>query len=142
MPVKKLSVSLSPAATDFIAARAGQPPNTSGAISQTIERYAVILTRQRAELRKALSADEQALILDAVNGSLFYSYSIDMLWAEIADACELDHLDQKWNVDGAALVAKVRGAGIAGQAAIIDGAERWWNRVAAGEQPPYSDLLL
>lgn len=144
MPVKKLSVSLSPEAGAFVDARANiMPGNTvSGTISETIERYAAILARERAALRGQLSANECALLIDVTNGSLFYSYSLALLWAEVEDGCSLDHLDAKWEIDGAALVAKVRSAGIAGQAAIVDACERWWERVSNGEQPPYSDLLL
>lgn len=143
MPVKKLSVSLSPAASAFIDARSSRADgNTSGTISESLERYAAILARERAELRSQLTPGEQALIIDVTNGSLFYSYSLSMLWAEIEDGCSLDRLDQKWEIDAAALVAKVKAAGIAGQAALVDACERWWNRVGAGEQPPYTDLLL
>ena len=143
MPVKKISVSLSPEATAFLDARSDILPgaSVSGTISETIERYNAILARERAVLRELMSANEMALIIDVTNGSLFYSYSMPLLWAEIADGCSLDHLDQKWEIDGAALIDKVRSSGIAGQAALIDAAERWWNRVAAGEQPPYTDLL-
>lgn len=142
MPVKKISVSLSPAASAFVDARYSRlDGNTSGTISESLERYAAILERERAELRSQLSPGEMALIIDVTNGSLFYSYSLSLLWAEIADGCSLDQLDQKWEVDAAALIAKVKASGVAGQAALVDASERWWNRVAAGEQPPYTDLL-
>lgn len=140
MPVKKLSISLSPEAGAIVAAR--DDGNTSGAISEIIERYNAILARERAELRNQLSPNEMALIIDVTNGSLFYSYALGLLWAEVSDGIALERLDQKWEIDGADLVEKVKAAGIAGQAALIDACERWWNRVGAGEQPPFTDLLL
>ena len=142
MAVKKLSVSLSPEASAFVSQRVGIPPNVSGAISEAIERYAALLTRARGDLRLALTENELALILDACNGSLFSASWMGMLWAEIADACELDHLDQKWQVDGRELINKIKAAGLVGQACLVDAAARWWDRVAAGEEPPYSDMLL
>lgn len=140
MPVEKLSVSIAPDITGQINARA--EGNVSGAINKSLMRYFALLQRSLAELRSQLSDQECALILDATNGSAFVdTITLNMLWADIEDACNLDGLDRKWSVDGPALVAKIKNAGMTGQTALIDASERWWNRVSAGENPGYGELL-
>lgn len=140
MPVEKLSVSLSPDIMGQINTRA--EGNVSGAINKSLARYFALLQRSLAELRSQLSEPECSLILDATNGSAFSdTISLNMLWADIEDAVNLDGLDQKWGVDGRALVAKIKLAGMAGQTALIDASERWWNRVSAEENPGYAELL-
>lgn len=140
MPVQKQSVSIMPQIYDNLGLRS--EGNLSGTINRSLDRYFAILARSVAELRNQLSTDECALILDATNGSMFSdTISIGMLWHEIEDACRLDGLDAKWNVDGSALVEKIRNSGAVGQLALIDASERWWLRVGNGEQPEYSELL-
>ncbi len=141
MPVTKMSVSLSPHLLAQVEERV-EYTNVSGALARILERYFALLSRSRSELRNQLSKEECALVLDATNGSAFVdTVSLGMLWAEIEDAVSLDHLDRKWQVDGPGLVAKIRGSGILGQVALIDASERWWRRVAAGEQPGFAELL-
>ena len=140
MPVQKLSVSLTLDIMAEITTRA--EGNISGAINQALERYLALLARARAELRNQLSDHECALIIDATNGTAFAdTISLGMLWDEIEDACQLDQLDRKWDVNGSDMVAKIKAAGMIGQTALIDASERWWNRVSAGEQPAYGELL-
>jgi hypothetical protein len=141
MPVKKLSVSLQPAIMAEVSKRV-EYDNVSGALNRSLDRYFALLARSLAEWRSQLSDAECALILDATNGTMFAdTISLGMLWAEIADAISLDGLDAKWQVDGQALVAKLQGSGMIGQAALVDASERWWRRVANGEQPPFGDLV-
>lgn len=141
MAVKKLSISLQPRTMAEIEKRI-ESDNVSAAMNRILDRYFGLLNRALAEWRSQLSDAEYALILDATNGTMFAdTISLGMLWAEIEDAIELDGLDRKWSVDGAALVAKLQAGGMIGQTALVDASERWWRRVAAGEQPAYSELL-
>lgn len=56
-----------------------------------------------------LTIDESLLMVDALNGTLIYpEMAAQLLSFEIADAIAIDHLDNKWSVDGAALVAKLK----------------------------------
>lgn len=56
-----------------------------------------------------LTTDEALLIVDALNGIIIYPELAEQLLPhEIADAIALDHLDKKWNVDGAALLEKIK----------------------------------
>lgn len=118
MPVTKISISLPPLLAAFVAAR--DTGNTSAAVGEIISRYAAILTDE-----------EVALVLDAINDTVFSASTLGLLWAA-----------EKWQVEGPALVEKIRAAGIGGQTALVDAAERWWRRVGEGEQPPFGDLLL
>lgn len=141
MPVKKLSVSIRPDIMAEIEKRV-EYDNVSGALNKCLERYVALLARSLAEWRSQLSDRECALILDATNGTMFAdTFSLSHLWGEVADAISLDGLDQKWEVDGAGLVDKIKTSGMIGQAALVDASERWWRRVANGEQPPFGDLL-
>lgn len=141
MPVKKMSVSLQPAIMAEVEKRV-EYDNVSGALNKSLDRYFALLARSLAEWRSQLSNAECALILDATNGTMFAdTFSLSHLWAEIADAVSLDGLDRKWSVDGQALVEKIRASGMIGQAALIDASERWWRRVASGEQPTWSEML-
>jgi hypothetical protein len=142
MAVKKLSISLQLRIGTEIEKRV-ESGNVSNTVNRSLDRYFALLNRALAEWRGTLSDNECALILDATNGSAFAdTISLGMLWSEIEDAVSLDGLDRKWSVDGAALAVKLKASGMLGQAALVDASERWWNRVAAGEQPAYSDLLV
>jgi hypothetical protein len=98
-----------PSARNFIAAR-------------DLERYYALLT---ASLPK-FSQSEAMLIADALNGSLNEVHSMRLLWASIQEAIEYDGLDQKWGVDGAALVARLRALSLAEVYAVTDAIERAW----------------
>lgn len=139
MTVTKLSISLMPEVFQEIELR--EEGNTSGTINKCLERYFMLLARTRAELRECLSEEECALILDAINGVFHSTHTIFLLWIEIKDAIELNSLDRVWKVNGPTLIAKIKNAGLIGQAALIDGAECWWKRKSAGEQPVWQDLL-
>lgn len=143
MPVTKLSMSFRSAIMAEVEIRSEvEQGNVSGVVNKALDRYFALLARSRAELRNQLSENECALILDATNGTMFAdTFSLGHLWAEIADACDLDGLDRKWKVDGLALVEKVQASGMIGQAALIDASERWWRRVGQGEQPGYGEML-
>lgn len=143
MPVTKLSMSFRPEIMAEIERRAEvEQGNLSGVVNKSLDRYLALLARARAELRSHLSENECALILDATNGTAFVdTFSLGHLWAEIADACDLDALDAKWHIDKSALVATIKNSGIVRQTALIDASERWWRRVGNGEQPSYAELL-
>lgn len=87
-------------------------------------RYYDLLRRERATL--TLSAAEAMLICDVCNGTIFNEHSVAFLWAEVADGIRLNGADEKWQVDGAPLVAKLRVL-TPGQAyALADGVEQFW----------------
>lgn len=73
----------------------------------------------------ALSEAEALLIADAANGTLWDAHSARLLWAEIEDALPAG-LAAKWDVDGAALVIKLRQLTPGQSLAVVDAIERAW----------------
>lgn len=84
-------------------------------------------------VRPTFSEAEASLILDACNGIVWDQRSVGFLWAEVADGIKLDGLDEKWGVDGGALVKRLRALPFAELQAIADASERWWGLAGAGE---------
>ena len=87
-----------------------------------------LYTLYRRVLRRInLSLDEACLITDALNGSLMTADTAHLLWASVEDAIKYEGLDKEWNVDGKALVEKLRCTLNEIQTmAVIDAAERVW----------------
>lgn len=140
MPVEKVSISLAPDTLGVITAR--DPGNRSGAIAHVVGRYAGLMQRIHRDLRTRFSAAECGLILDALNGSyLRDDVNVMLLHASIEDAIVMDHLDRKWEIDGQALMLKLRECSAPDLYGIADAVEVWWNRVSGGEQPAYADLF-
>lgn len=125
--VEKLSVSLRPAVVEQLMARGAR----STIINRDLERLYTLYRRALAQTR--LTVDEACLIVDALNGSLHDANSARMVWASIEDACRLDGLGAKWEVDGPALVQKLQELTEVQAMAVIDAAERFW-------EGPYQDL--
>ncbi|MEW8957836.1 MAG: hypothetical protein AB2448_01800 [Moorella sp. (in: firmicutes)] len=106
--------------------------NRSGIISRDLERLYTLYRRALAQV--TLSVEEACLIVDALNGAKFEADTARLLWAEIEDACNLDHLDEKWQVDGQALVQKLRELNEIQALALVDAAERFWEASDVGER--------
>ncbi len=86
------------------------------------------------ELRSVeLSEAEASLIVDALNGWYAEPYTVQLLWAEVADAIRLDGLADKWHCDGDALTAKLQSLSYSQALAVVDATERFWIRNEAGE---------
>ena len=107
-----------------------------------------------------LSRNEKALILDALNGTIFDERTQDLnlvdaftgrrirpgLGGQIAhsvlDAIEGDGLDEKWSVDGAGLVAKLEVLTKEEGLALARAVYVWWDRVGNGEQLDFDELRV
>lgn len=117
--------------------------DSEAAIAQTgrrdLERYYAALARALRSVR--LTEHEAALVCDASNGTLWEETSASLLWAEIDDAIQLDHLDAKWGVDGPALVERLRALPAFSQLAIADATERYWRLVGAGDTRPMGEMM-
>ena len=108
--------------------------NFSGSVDRCLSRYFGLLARGRRELAAILSDNEVALILDTLNGTLMSDeHSAAFIPAEVSDAIRLNHLDEKWEVDGKALMIKLSGLNHWLLTALADASERWWIRVGEGE---------
>lgn len=97
----------------------------STVITRDLER---LYTLYRRALRRVdLSLDEACLITDALNGSLMTADTAYLLWASVEDAMKYEGLQEKWGVDGKALVEKLLSLNEIQSMAIIDAVERFWN---------------
>lgn len=143
MPVDKRSVSLPPVYAQAVERRDSQ---FSTALTKSLGRYFYALADVRRRLADQFSDQECGLILDACNGTLFYPFSINLIGATIQDAISMDRLDQKWEVDGAALAAKLNELNYFERLVVVDAVEVWWERSATresreDEQPAFGDLF-
>jgi hypothetical protein len=124
-------------------ARSGeeQSYDRSATIAKSLDRYFYALNSARRGLRERFSAAEAGLILDVANGCLFSSPSaIGFLEHEVAAALA-DGAAERWHVDGATLMKKLKALSYAEKLALIDAAERWLNRAGRGEQPHAGEML-
>lgn len=106
--------------------------NVSEVAKTDLARYRTLLRMGQVRLvsENVLEDNEQALILDALNGVLLGEHP-QLLAANISDAISLDGLDEKWEVYG--LKEKLAGLTPLECAAVVDAAERFWARVLSGE---------
>jgi hypothetical protein len=85
-----------------------------------------------------LTQSEACFIVDMLNATIMDEKSARMLWAEADDAIKLDNLDQKWIVDGEALISKLRGLTTIQAMAIVDASNRFW---ATDENERVTDMF-
>jgi hypothetical protein len=102
----------------------GEFLSLSGRINQVTERYAETL--RRAGLPE-FSEAETNLLRDSLNGVLHDSAdSVRGVWMGIEDSINLDGLDKKWEIDGPALVEKLKTLRYDQDLALIEAIEQWW----------------
>ncbi len=97
-------------------------------VTAELARYHMLLARGRASARATFSENELWLMADALNGTVQLAEFIEYLWHEVSDACHLDDLDRKWEVDGKELVRKLREAETSTIFALADAIEQFWLR--------------
>jgi hypothetical protein len=120
MATERISVTLTPDVLKELDARGPR----STVINRDLDRLYALYRRALAQVR--LTTKETMLIADALNGILMDVTSVPLLWAQVQDAIALEHLDEKWQVDGQALVDKLRGLNEIQALAVVDAAERFW----------------
>ena len=98
--------------------------NRSHVIARDLDRFYTLYRRAIREV--SLAEKEACLLVDALNGVILDASTAQHLWAEIEDAIKLDGLAEKWDVDGPALVGKLRGLNALQAMALVDGAEKVW----------------
>jgi hypothetical protein len=123
----KGSISLDPTTVEAVRARAESESvvNFSGTVGEMLCRYLEALRRARVKLRPLFSPEECGLLIDVGNGTLYYPYSIALVWAEVADSISEGYAE-KWGVDGPVLVEKLRALDYIHTCALVDAIERWW----------------
>ncbi len=102
------------------------PDETGSILSMTarrdIGRYYDMLIRSLP----TFSENEALLLCDVLNGTIIESFSVPLLWTEISDAVQ-EGYDEKWEIDGAALVARLRALTPFECMAVGDAVERYWS---------------
>jgi len=108
---------LTPALTE----RADEGKTLASVARRDLERYYWIIGEEAERL--GLSEDELGLVRDVCSGTVWSGSSYRLIWAEVADALA-DGVAEKWDVDGEALVAKLRTLSPAACMALVDDVER------------------
>jgi hypothetical protein len=137
-----ISLNLENSVIEAIDARVkGRDPGRSTVASRDLARYYEAITRARADVRDKLSKAELSAVIDNLKGVYTSdTVSVRMLWANIEDALA-NKLAEKWKIDGAALVRKLRSFTFIESAALIDAAERYWQAAGRDENPKIGDAL-
>ncbi len=122
MCAQRVQFRVPPELQNFLEARArfAEEP-----LSETARRmlsfYRALLRHGQGELaRLRLTPPEALLIMDACNGWLITPEAAHLVWAQVEEAIQDERLDEKWKVDGAALVRKLRSLSPAGAFALAD----------------------
>jgi len=103
----------------------------SGVISRDLLRLYTLYRRGLREVR--LTTNEACLLVDTLNDAIMDANTAPLLWQQVEDACRIDRLDEKWQVDGKALIEKLKNLDALHCLALVDAAERFWQAVGAEE---------
>ena len=132
MPLKKISITLDDESLARLAVRTHDDGARSEMIQRIVSRYEELTRRDLPKL----SVGEWRLCADALNGTwLRESWSIAGVWLEIADGIKMNMLDEKFEVDGPALIEKLGKFTFGQTVALVDTVERYWAAVSRGEGP-------
>jgi len=103
----------------------GSVVTLSGRITTIADRYAEIV--KSARILTQFTDAEWMLLRDALNGTLHEpAATIRELWQGVEDAITLDGLADKWSVDGADLIARLRALRFDEECALVETVEQWW----------------
>lgn len=119
---KTIGIYLRPETEKDLSARG---ENRSYVIARDLDRLYSLYRRAIREV--PLTEREACLLVDALNGVLIDAATAPFsLQANIEDSIIIDRLAEKWDVDGPALIEKLRGLNAIQSMALVDGAERFW----------------
>lgn len=109
-----------------------QSDNVSAALRDIMDKLILSIAFEKAYLTSLFTAAEMGAILDACNGWLIETSSLQHIAIEIEDAMD-DGLAAKWSIDGPALLEKFQNLGYFSCWMMASAITRWWNRVGNGE---------
>ncbi|MBU1248825.1 MAG: type II toxin-antitoxin system ParD family antitoxin [Proteobacteria bacterium] len=123
---KRTSIYIGPALRTYLDERTndGAYGSTSGIINAAADRLSLLYKHAMPNLSEA----EWNLIFDCCNGSVLEPAE-NAVWGlvlNVEDSIVLDGTDEKWEVDGPALITKLKALDRTGILAIVDKAERFW----------------
>lgn len=113
----------------------------SGRIGIIVERYRQIV----ADHCPDLSRNEWMACMDVMNGmftGMGDPTAPKFIWASVDDACSMEGLDKKWEIDGPVLVKKLRALDTAGAIAVAEIGRRFWARSSGRDGDTALDLAL
>lgn len=128
---KPISITIEPEVLDWLDERGD---NRSEGVTRDLTRYYRLLAEARTTLRDKISPAELSAIIDVQNGH-WYAKKLhaDEIWANVEDGCRLDGLAAKWDIDGPALVEKLKTLDLSCVHALSDATERFWQAVGHGD---------
>jgi hypothetical protein len=102
--------------------------DSSGIELRDLKRYYSLLNYHLLEL--TLCPSEVHLVCDALKDYRVEddSEQARVIWKQVAAAIQRDQLDQKWKIDGSALIHKLQALNHLQFMALVDAVERFWIR--------------
>lgn len=135
---ERIYVSMPLSLVSEVESRVGQK-SRSDVVSRDLDRLYSLYRRAIGSLD--LTIQEASLILDVLTGSIYDVATAPMLWAAVDDRIRLDRLDEKWGIDGTALVEKLKSLNDVQALAIIDAGERFWYGDKKYQDLPFEEAV-
>jgi hypothetical protein len=113
--------------------------NRSSQLMLDLETYWAILENGLSRARRVLTRREAKMVLDIQNGSWLGSGPEAVMWMQsglihnVYDGIYLNAADEKWSVDGKAVLAKLNEMGDVPRLALADWARRMWSHYQDNE---------
>ena len=122
MTKKTITVRLTPAAEKAISAE----KNKSAAISKSIECWATCERQAMLSLKGRFTSAELSAFIDVLHGTIIPASQASSLRFEFADACQLDGLEQKWEIKKDAVLEKFDRLNTAEWIVLVDFCRDFW----------------
>lgn len=91
------------------------------------DRYNEIMRREKIET--LFTEDELWLIKDSMNGTISEpACAIENVWFGVEDSIDLDRLDEKWSVEKAPFMKKLKSLSFAQEVALVEHVEQFWRK--------------
>lgn len=129
MPRKSTSPRISEASAKFYPTVFS---SLNAGLEYTIDAFPALYRRTLYDLKGTFSHGELMLMVDVYNATML-TPGHQMLCAQVSDGIALDHLDEKWEIDGAALNAKIAALPIFAAACLEIWANGFWHRQKQSE---------
>ena len=101
--------------------------NANEIARRDLTRYYVLINATLPMIQEQFSDQrEWALLRDTIAGAPGLDYSPKALLVSVADAIQIDRADQRFDVDGADLLRRLRALNPLELMTLLDMTERWW----------------
>jgi len=125
MATKRTSIYLNPPLAEAIADIGDE--SISGRLGQICDRYTEI--RRRARIKQRFSEEELSALRDCCNGTIFGPAQLidGAVLANFEDSL-IDGLAEKWEIDAATTITKLRDLTYPDQVALVENIELFWRK--------------